>query len=141
MPAHTWRQEVAGQRQIVGIVQDEEPAGVTLEPVLYRGDDMGALLLALFRQVEQCGDGEIGRVEVLTSIGLCPQDGLIVSSIPIGIFQGQLCFANASQATDGLWLGECGGLACVESARQLGEQLLTTCKEWVLWVRDIPDRR
>jgi hypothetical protein len=44
IPAHTWRQEVAGQCQIVGIIQDEEPVCIALEPVLHGGDDMGTLV-------------------------------------------------------------------------------------------------
>src|SRR6266516_6410192 len=112
---------------------------MALEPVLYSSDDTGALLLALFRQVEQGRNGEIGRGEVLTGIGLCPQNDLVVSSIAIGILQGQLRLTDASQATDGLWLGECRGLACMQGRRQLRKQFLTAREERIVWVGDIPD--
>jgi hypothetical protein len=90
------RQELAGQGQVIGIVQDEEPVCVALEPVLDRNDDPFALLLLLLRQVEQPGEGEVGGEEIFACVGQRPEHGLIVPAMAIGILQGQLRFADAS---------------------------------------------
>src|SRR5512135_3698353 len=61
--------------------------------------------------------------------------------MPIGIFQGQLRLADAAQATDGLWLRKGRRLACVQAAANVCEIRITSQKEGITRIGNVPDRR
>src|SRR6266516_596384 len=126
-------QEVTSQCQVISIIQNEQPVRVPLEPQLDGSDDPSTYLLALFRQVGQRSNGKIGGGEGVVGIGLCPQHGLVISSMAIGILQGDLRLANASQPGDGVWLGERCCLASEQLGTQTHEQLLPAREERIAW--------
>ena len=49
-----------------------------------------------FRQVEQSGNGAIRSGECFLILGSCPQDGLVLLMVAIGVFDGHVSFAYAS---------------------------------------------
>src|SRR5690242_4256776 len=86
------------------------------DPGLDGFDDALLISQVLFRQVEQGGDGEIVGAEGLSCIGMCPEYGLVILLMAVGIFEGELRFADAAQAADRLTRklrdgnGRCGSL-------------------------------
>src|SRR6266550_3155090 len=68
----------------------------------------------------------------------CPEHSLIFITVLIGILHCYLRFANASQATHGMTLGERRCMVCFEMSVQLGKDLSAASEEVVAQVRDVP---
>ena len=82
------------------------------------GDDLLLLGVAV-GELEEGGEGAVGGDERLLRFGANPEDGFVFVAVAIGVFGGELGFADAAQAADGLWLGEGSGLAGLELIVQL----------------------
>src|SRR5512135_2999943 len=67
--------------------------------------------------------------QFLLHIGTDPQNGMIVLTIPVGIFERQLRFANSAQPSESVWLRQCG-LALQEGC-QSGQYVLLSREEGV----------
>src|SRR5437867_2121472 len=112
MAPYIWRQKLRNNRQVIGIIQDQQPSSMLLQPRFDRSDSDHLLLRILLWQVEQSCDDDEGRDEPLTSIGAGPEHSLVIGVIPIGVFHCQLCLANAPQPIDRLWLRNSHRLPC-----------------------------
>ena len=139
MPLCPFWEIVPDHRQIVGIVEDEQPAGVRLKP-LFQGMDHHLLLPGIsLGEIEQpCQSHEV-RAQGFGGVGLDPQDERIAVTVAIGILHRRLRLANATQAADGWRLGESRRLSSMQEGVYLGEDRLTTGKEGVATERNIPD--
>src|SRR6266487_5981019 len=140
MAAWNRREKRRQQVQLVGVVQDEQPCAVFLQPCLDCRN--GDLLIArlLFGQVEQGGDDAVGGDQVFAGLGACPQNGLVVLVVAIGVLDGDLRLADAAQSADGLGrLREGGGLTALQLSVQALKELITSQKEGVARIGNIPD--
>ena len=93
---HLWR---------IGIIEDEQPLTRVFQPALdglYRLSRIGRIFLG---QVEQPGDLTTACLEFHLGLGPDPEDVPIRGTIAIGVLNGGLGLANASQSTDGMSLG------------------------------------
>ena len=95
--------KVADDSEIVSIIENEQPVCVIFEPPFDRINSAVWLLLALFYQVQQNGNGHEIHQEILARVGLHPKHGLIFMLVAIGVFHGSLGLANTSKAADSLW--------------------------------------
>src|SRR6266852_4229392 len=68
-----------------------------------------------------------------------PEHGLVILKVAVGILQSNLSLADTPEPTDGLWPGEHCCLIFLEPSTQAREDILTSNKEGVAWVGDIPD--
>jgi hypothetical protein len=139
MPLCSQGQEVGGQLQVVGVVEDEQPVGVREQPALDGGDEHFLILGVVFGELQRCCQlakiGEQGEQR----LGSCPQDGLVLVSIAIGIFDGGLGLAHAAQSADGLRLRQGRCLRVCELLMQPAQQVFAPREEGVAAKRQGPD--
>ena len=64
---------------------------------------------------------------------------LLVLTVTIGVLHCRLCFADASQAANGLWLGDGNGLFVEKGVVELLEDVFTFREEEVTAIGDIPE--
>jgi hypothetical protein len=65
---------------------------------------------------------------------------LLVLTVTIGVLHCRLCFADATQAANGLWLGDGNGLLSMEKgAVELHENIFASREEEVTALGDIPE--
>ena len=125
------REEIAGDGEVVGVVEDQEPAGVVFEPALGGG---GCCLLVGgggFGEIQMAGDGGETGDQRLAGLRAGPEDCRVVGAMEVGEFDGGLCFADASYAAEGC----CAGL--LERFLESGQDLFAAGEECV---RDVPGR-
>ncbi len=103
------RQEVPQDVEIVGVVEDEEPAGGVGEPAFDGIDGTLLLLFVLFGEVQEVCEGDEVGGERFTRFGSDPEDGIVVVLVTVSVFYGGLGLADATEAADGLRQG--GGFA------------------------------
>ena len=99
-------QELPGHGQIVGIVQDEQPALVSGQPALDSSHDLSLILLVFFGQGEQLR--QLHEVSVKGLLGGSPHPkhvGILVT-IAKSVFGCGLRFADAAESIEGLRLGQ-----------------------------------
>ena len=106
MPLCPFWEIVRDHRQVVGIVEDEQPAGVRLKPPFHGMDHQLLLPGISLGEMEQSCQGHEVRAQGFGGVGLDPQDEGIAVSGAIGILHYRLRLANATQAADGWRLGE-----------------------------------
>src|SRR6266567_5628672 len=82
-----------------------------------------------------------GGDEGLACLCTTPQDGMIVLAMPIGIFKCQLCFANAPQSINSLWLRQSGLLLALQPTCELRQQVLLSGEKRIARQGNIPKRR
>src|SRR4051812_14300605 len=114
---------------------------MSLQPGFHRlyGD---LLCFGLFLwKSQQCRDGDKGGNKGFGTLSACPQDRLIMLLISIGIFQDKLCFANATQATDGLRLRDSQSLTSLETRVKLSQQGFLSSEKRIARVGNIPNKR
>ena len=75
-----------------------------LQPRLDRLHRDLLLLRLVFWQIEQGSDRDIRARQSLGRLSACPQHDLVVLMKAVGVFDSELCLADATQANDGLWL-------------------------------------
>ncbi len=124
--------------RLVEVIEDEQPAGVRFQPGFDGLHDQCLLSGILLRQIEPGGDVAVGAVERLQGIGAHPEDGAILLAVAIGVFDGELGFADAAQATDGLHLADGDALAAAQLHVNLSQLLLARGEERIARERDIP---
>ena len=88
--ASRW-EELAEQREVVGIIEDEQPAGVILEPAFDCIDNELLFLLLLLGQVQQVRNGHEVREDGCSRFGLDPHNGVVVLLVAVGVFHAGLC--------------------------------------------------
>ncbi len=89
-------------------------------------------------QREEMGHADKISQKRFTTIGLDPQDVLIVFAIAIGVLHRYLRFADASQTTQGQRLRDGCRFLLGEQTMQVLEDLLTSRKVRIAWELDIP---
>src|SRR2546426_1145856 len=94
MPAWWNREKVWYDSQLIGIVQNEQPATVGLEPGLDRLHDDLLLFDFSLWQAQERGYGYIGRNQCLSTLRPRPEDHLVVLVIAIRILQNKLALAD-----------------------------------------------
>ncbi len=113
-------QVVFDQGEVVGVVEDGEPAVVGGEPVLDGGHDDALVLFVAFGQLQQAGQVDEAGDEGIQRGGIDPQDVAVLVLVAIGVFDGGLGFADAAQSVDGLCLPRCCWRGCSPaSARRI----------------------
>src|SRR4051812_45195136 len=83
--------------------------------------------------------GEFGRASLQTQgrLGIEPEDGLVLVAIAVGVLDGGLGLADATQAGDSL--GQGGLTSLGELLPQVGDDGLSTLEESVSWIGDGPN--
>jgi hypothetical protein len=81
------------------------------EPVLDGSNHEVLVLCLLFGKFEQGGQLEEAGDNGVASVGVDPQDAMVIVAVAMGVFHGGLRFADAAQSADGLRLCEDGGFA------------------------------
>src|SRR5579871_1240399 len=138
MPDGEGRQVLLDDGEFVGVVEEEEIAGVGCEPGFDRLVGVFGVLSVLLGQIETDGDVAIGGVEGDFAIGRTPEDGVVVISMAIGILDGGLGLADTSQPRNGL--GERNILILSEGLMQALEYVLPSGEEDVALVRQMFER-
>ena len=127
--------------QIIGVVQDQQPSAVLLQPAFHRVDDAPLVLVLFVRQLKGLRQpGELGDQQ-LRGIGLHPQHRFVLAGIAIGILDGDLRLANAAQSTDGPALAQRHRFVGGQAAMQAHEQLLPAREVGVAQERHVPAAR
>lgn len=136
----------AGPREVaaqvlcpVGIVEDQQPAVVAVQPASDRVDGGALFRLLPFRQAQGAGQrgvvgGEHGRF-----LAAQPPDQVEVLRMAVGVLHRRLGLANAAAAGDGLH--QARGAAGQQGGAQPGEQVLATDEGGIAWEGDVPDAR
>ena len=73
---------------MIGVIQNEQPAAMRLQPRLDGLYDDFLLLCIVFGQREKPCYLRIGSVECLFALGTCPQDSLVVGPFPTSMTPG-----------------------------------------------------
>lgn len=109
------------------------------EPAFDRGNSDILILFVLLRSLYCCSKGhEVSREGVLRGSG-DPQDGLVLLPVAIGILNGGLCLANATQTANRLCLGQRCSSTMNEVLMQVCEQLFASRKERIAPKWYVPD--
>ena len=140
VPGRRPRERFANHLGVLGIVVDEKPAAVPLQPPPHRRDDDGLLARILLGQVEGAGErdaiaGEQGRI-----FRPQPPAHVVVVLEAVGVFARQLRLADAAEPVDSRRLRQRGGRAGGQVAVQPLDQLLPPGEVRVA-MRQVPDRR
>ena len=104
----------------VDVVEDEEPAGVEVEPFESGGDLEALVFFALLGEVEHEGAAEGGEValEGLGAVGTDKEEGVVVVGVLPCVLDGGAGFADAAHAENGVAFqggGMAGGKVFVQS--------------------------
>ncbi len=132
------RQQVSHQRQVIRIVENQQPITLLAEPALDCRDHQVLVLGVLLRQVQARGDGEQVRIQGLGRIGFGPQHKAILIAVAIGVFHRGLRFADAAQSADRLRLCQSRRLTRLEGVVDGLEHVFSAGKEGITWVGDGP---
>src|SRR2546423_15064759 len=100
------RLELLHQGEVVSVVKDEKPVRLCGKPMHDSLDNLRQILFVVLRKLQRLGNGNISCNQFLSRRSTHPEHGLIVLSMLIGILDGDLGLANATQSADGLWLGK-----------------------------------
>ena len=99
--AHPTRQKVRKHRRFIGVVQDQQPRAMLLQPAFHSTDDAPLIFLLFVRQLKGLGQPcEIGDQDLMR-IGLHPEHRFVLAGIAIGILDGDLGLANPPKSTNG----------------------------------------
>ncbi len=128
---------VAYLRRTGGVVKDEEPACVLPQPAPHGLDHEALVGVVFLRQVQRPGQGGIVGGQGRRFFGPDPPDEGVVGLVAVGVFEGQLGFADAAQAGDGL--GEGGRLAGGEGFLEGVQEVFPPGKVGVAEVGEVPD--
>src|SRR5258708_15027238 len=101
------------------------------EPVFDSSNDVLLVVFGLLRKGEQGCEVHKTGDDGITGSRIHPQDEVVLVSVAVRILYGGLCFADPTQAADGVCLcqGDCGGVR--ELVVQVGEELLAPGKEGI----------
>lgn len=124
----------------IDVVEDEEPAGMSLQPIEDRGYLHLGLAGILFGEIQNHGTTERGQVRLQAGggIGLDEEQRGVLVGIAVGVFEGSAGFADSAQAVDGGRSGSGGDggdalvaevLGCAQGVVQLGEKILAAFEE------------
>src|SRR2546421_10767791 len=114
MSLASWRNELLDHGQVIGIVEDEQPVGTIGQPGFDRLNYDYQIWFILLWKIQQMSNGHKRGDQFLLLIGTDPQNGMIVLTIPIGIFDRQLRFANSTQSSDSIRLRQHGLLLTLQ---------------------------
>ena len=133
-----------GGRFAVGVVEDQQPAGMLPQPLQHRGPLAGLVGLVLGRQAEPGGAGEGGQValEGFGAVGVHQQQHAVGASVTPGVFKRQPGLAHATEAMEHRQCGRgvaAGGFV-VEVCLELGEQGIAAEEELAQAVTGQVDR-
>ncbi len=94
------------------------------KPVLNRRDNSVLIPVISPRQLEDLGDAQQTRENLLFRLCSNPEDRIVFQSVSVGILQGDLCFADTAQALQGRGLGEGNRLIAVQLCVQCLQNFL-----------------
>ena len=141
LPFASRRDKDTDRLKVIGVVQDQQPAFLDIEPAQDSFDDQALLVFVTLRQIEEGRDKQIVGTEKFSRVSSNPKHSLIVLAVTIGIFDSGLRFADASQAANSLGLSDGNGLLPVKKGcTKLDEDILTPGEEEVAGIRHIPDQ-
>src|SRR5713226_8012409 len=89
-------QELLRQGQVVGIVQDEQPAFVGSQPALDGGNHPWLILLIFFHEIELFSQCHKVGGECLSGGRPHPEHRDVFVAVAKGVFGSSLCFADAA---------------------------------------------
>ena len=104
LPVPGRRQHAGHRGRVRGVIEDQQPARSSLQPLpgCFRCNIL--IWLILLRQVQQvCNACEVGG-QYLAGSGIYPQNSRVVVTIAIRIFDSYLRLAASIKTTDYLWL-------------------------------------
>ena len=131
-------QELLRQGQVVGIVQDEQPAFVGSQPALNGGNNARLILLIFFPQIEQLSQRHKVSDEGLTGGCPYPEDVGILVAVAKGVFGRRLRFADAAESIEGLRLGQRRRSRSREPLVKQCQQVFATREERVACNGNVP---
>ena len=136
MPVLSLGEERREQGGVVGVVENQEPSGFRLQPLLEGENGLVQVVLGM-RKVQQTGEFGRAGLQAQGRLGIEPEDGLVLVAIAVGVLDGGLGLADAAQAGDGL--GQ-GGLASLgELLPQVGDDRLSALEELISRIGDGPE--
>src|SRR5260370_1288180 len=71
----------------------------------------------------------------------CPEHGLVITVVAIGVLNRRLGFADTSQADDTLWLDQGCSVVYLKCPAEACEHVLPSCKKGGSSIRNIPNGR
>ncbi len=121
------RNEFPRHFQIVGIIQNQQPARIVCQPMLYGGDSLALILCVFFGKVEQSGHRHEIRDQRFARLSLSPQHDAVRVLIAVSILDGGLRFAHAAQSVQRLHR-----FASTEALVNIGQDVFAPGEESVL---------
>ena len=105
-----------------GVVEDEQPAREPAQDRPHGLDHLFDLLRFGRRQFERIGQALVAGADVGRGFGEYPPDEAVVAPVAVGVFEGELGFADPAEAAEGL--GDDRGRAGAEVLVEAPEQVL-----------------
>ncbi|MFT5470110.1 MAG: hypothetical protein ACI8UO_005234, partial [Verrucomicrobiales bacterium] len=113
-----------GGRFVVDVVENEEPAGMVVEPVQGGGDAGIEIGRGVFGEIEDERPGELGEValEVFGGVGAEKEQGVVFAGVAVAVFDGEPGFADAAKAVDSLSGDDSGGAPIDQASAKVVEE-------------------
>src|SRR5579871_6063489 len=127
------RQEAIEQGQLFDIIYDQQPLAVCREPVMDRCDHTLLILFVSPGQLKYLGDTQQTGGHLLLSLCPNPEDGAIFQGIAVGILQGDLGFADATEPMQRRRLGQPDWMLIAQSGVQRLQYLLASGEVGITW--------